>query len=310
MAVALDYSAGFPGGSAVKVAASGVVRYVGTPGRTKNITASEYRDMTANGVGVALVYENRTGDSAGGYAAGVTAAQAARADANNVGFPTNRPIYFAIDSDQGATPPAVVAAYLDGAASVLGKANTGVYGQYSVIEQCVPSHAAYGWQTAAWSGGKRSAKAALYQRIGTVVVGGIGCDINDILVTDWGQHSYAGASGTTTSSQEDEMAFGAQAAAGTGQHVDIATVGCKNLRIHCSFNHVVKVRAVLFYKDTGGNPQGDGAGGGYDGEFRKPAEHWDWAPNRPGPMAIPAGATTCTVLYDADSPFYVSAAVA
>jgi hypothetical protein len=110
-------------------------------------------------------------------------------------------------------------------------------------------------------------------------------------------------------SQEDDMAFGTPAPAGTNEHVDFAVAGCKALRIHTSFGHVVKVRAVLFYKDTGSNPQGDGAGGGYDGEFRTPKEAWDWAPNRPGPMTIPANATTCTVLYDADHPFFVSAAV-
>jgi hypothetical protein len=189
---ALDYSAGRPTGAAVKAARHvGVVRYVGTPGRTKNITKAEYQDMDRNGIGVALVYENRAGDAAGGWNAGVNAAKLARADADSVGFPRDRPIYFAVDSDQvTAANFAAVSAYLDGAASVLGTiARVGVYGEYDVIEKNVGTHARYGWQTAAWSGGKRSSKAHLFQRLGQIYVGGIQVDVNEILAADWGQHN-------------------------------------------------------------------------------------------------------------------------
>ncbi|MGW3992231.1 glycoside hydrolase domain-containing protein [Amycolatopsis sp. NPDC004772] len=191
MATALDYSAGRPSADAVvKAGHSGVIRYIGTPGRTKNITKTEYADMTAKGVGVALVYENHAGDAAGGFAAGQTAARLARADADSIGFPSDRPIYFAVDSDQvTAANFAAVSAYLDGAASVLGSIDrVGVYGEYDVIEKNVGPHARYGWQTAAWSGGKRSSKAALFQRLGQIYVGGIQSDVNDILAADWGQH--------------------------------------------------------------------------------------------------------------------------
>jgi hypothetical protein len=192
MATALDYSAGRPSADAVRAAGHvGVVRYIGTPGRTKNITPAEYRDLTSKGVGVALVYENHAGDAADGYAAGQTAARNARADANNIGFPSTRPIYFAVDSDQvTAGNFAAVSAYLDGAASVLGSvARVGVYGEYDVVEKNVGTHAHYGWQTAAWSGGKRSPKGALYQRLGQIYVGGIQADVSDILASDWGQHN-------------------------------------------------------------------------------------------------------------------------
>jgi hypothetical protein len=194
MPTIIDYSAGRPSGAAVKNNGhAGVIRYVGTPGRTKNITKAEYADMAANGRGVALVYENHAGDAGGGFAGGVTAARTARADADAIGFPSNRPIYFAVDSDQVTSGQFLAAmAYLDGAASVLGRPRVGVYGEYDIVEMALPGHAAYGWQTAAWSKGKRSAKAALFQKIGTVVVGGIACDENDVLNTDWGQHNFTG----------------------------------------------------------------------------------------------------------------------
>jgi hypothetical protein len=191
MPTALDYSAGRPTGAAVKAAQhAGVVRYAGTPGRTKNITKAEYQDMDRNGIGVALVYENHAGDAAGGHPAGQAAAFAARKDADAIGFPVSRPIYFAVDSDQVTTGQfAAAMAYLDGAASILGRDRVGVYGEFDVIEMAVGNHARFGWQTAAWSKGKRSAKAVLFQQIGTVVVGGIASDVNQILAADWGQHN-------------------------------------------------------------------------------------------------------------------------
>src|SRR5437879_1703556 len=94
----LDYSAGRLTGRQIRDAGYDfVVRYVGTPGRTKNIAPDEYRDLVASGVAVALVYENVAEDALGGRVAGRGAALAARADADNVGFPRDRPIYFAVD---------------------------------------------------------------------------------------------------------------------------------------------------------------------------------------------------------------------
>jgi hypothetical protein len=198
MATALDYSAGRLTAATIKAAGhAGVARYVGTPGRTKNITKAEFEELSRNGVGVALVYENHTGDANGGFSAGVTAARAAQADANSIGWPVFRPIHFAIDSDQvTALDFQEVSAYLDGAASVLGGIDhVGVYGEYDVIERNVGSHARYGWQTVAWSGGRISSKAGLFQRLGQIYVGGLQVDVNSILAADWGQHN----------AQEDDM---------------------------------------------------------------------------------------------------------
>ncbi|MEV8610120.1 glycoside hydrolase domain-containing protein [Amycolatopsis sp. NPDC051373] len=201
MATVLDYSTGRPSGAAVAGRGhAGVVRYIGTPGRPKNLTRAEFLDLDAHGVGVALVYENHGGDAAGGRSAGVVAAQTARADADACGFPRDRPIYFAVDSDQvTAAQFDAVMAYLDGVASVLGSVVlVGVYGEYDVIEQAVGPHARYGWQTAAWSHGKKSGKAALYQKLGTVEVDGVDCDESDVLADDWGQHNYQGATAPST----------------------------------------------------------------------------------------------------------------
>jgi hypothetical protein len=109
--------------------------------------------------------------------------------------------------------------------------------------------------------------------------------------------------------EDDDMGFGRPCPAGTNQHADIAVAGCTALRLHCSFNQFVNVRAVLFYADTPkGSAEAAGVGGGYDGEFRTPRQTWRWDQNRPGPLEIPEHATSCTVLYDAQHEFFLSAA--
>lgn len=187
----LDYSGGYPGAAAIRRAGyGGVIRYLRKEGtsRVQPITGAELADMRAHGLAVALVYQAiRTERILGGRAAGAHDARWAQARAAELGAP-DAVIYFAADRDiVGTAQLATVLAYLDGAAGVLGKSRVGVYGEYDVIEAAVPAHATYGWQTAAWSGGRRSKRAHLYQRTGQPLVGGIPVDINDVLQQDWGQ---------------------------------------------------------------------------------------------------------------------------
>ncbi|MEU5847466.1 glycoside hydrolase domain-containing protein [Saccharopolyspora shandongensis] len=117
----LDYSTGPPSPSAAKAAGFDfVMRYVGTPGRWKNITAGEYRDMTGAGVGVALVFENRAGDALADRAAGARNARAALDDARSFGWPDDLPIYFAVDQDMTTeSQMRTVVEYMRGAGDVL-----------------------------------------------------------------------------------------------------------------------------------------------------------------------------------------------
>lgn len=182
MATGLDYSAGRISGRAVRDAGhSFVIRYVGTPGRTKNIKAAEYADLVANGVTVWLVYENGTEDAMGGFRGGVVAAQAARADAAAIGYSTG-PIFFCADRHLAPGEVGTALAYLDGAASVLGRGSVGAYGFSEFINPARDGgHAAFFWQC-----GSRSAVRPgvhVYQRNnGTASVDGIQCDLNDLLI--------------------------------------------------------------------------------------------------------------------------------
>jgi len=107
--------------------------------------------------------------------------------------------------------------------------------------------------------------------------------------------------------QEDDMAFGRTCPAGTNAHADMAVADCRKLRLHSSWGQKLVVHDILFYGDTGPNPAGTGVGGGYDDD-NNGGRPWTFDPNRPGPIDIPAGATTVTVRYDAAHDFFLSAA--
>lgn len=192
MAQVLDYSAGFPGALAiVRAGYVGAVRYIGLPGRTKCTNRNEFEDFSRAGVGMALVFEEAAGNWRKGTAQGRLDGQRARDHANSIGFPADRPIYMAIDQDVVTEAEfAAMIDYLRGAGESLGGTYvTGVYGEADVIDRARDAKAAsWFWQTKAWSQ-KRVTAAHLLQLIGTVYVGGIGCDINDVLADDWGQHN-------------------------------------------------------------------------------------------------------------------------
>jgi hypothetical protein len=191
----LDYSTGFPGAAAIKRAGYvGAVRYIGFPGRPKCTTRDELAEFDTHRIGMALVFENNITDWRGGFGAGQVSGSRARDHANAIGFPADRPICMAVDQDVVRTREFdTMVEYLRGAGDSLGGANvTGVYGEADVIDRARDAGVAmWFWQTAAWSHGRRTS-AHLYQRIGTVIVGGIECDLNDVQTPDWGQHNYQG----------------------------------------------------------------------------------------------------------------------
>lgn len=191
----LDYSAGRPGAAAIKRAGfGGAVRYIGFPDRVKCTTSAELADFTRNGLGMALVYEDHAEDWLGGFARGREAGRRARDHANRIGFPRDRPIYMAVDRDvvTGGEFTTMVE-YIRGASQTLGGISvTGVYGEHDVCVRVRQAGVArWFWQTRAWSGTppRLFPGRHLFQRAGTIEVNGIGCDINDVLQADWGQHT-------------------------------------------------------------------------------------------------------------------------
>jgi hypothetical protein len=162
--------------------AIGVIRYFSTD-PTKDLQASEVTAYPAAGLKIGTVYETTAGRATAGQAAGVADARAAEAERVRVGLPTGHIHYFAVDSDVSW---AAVAPYFAGAASVIGKSAVGVYGGVNVIDGAAAAGYHWLWQTAAWSAGRVSAHALLYQN-GSTTLGG-GADINTVLAADWGQY--------------------------------------------------------------------------------------------------------------------------
>jgi hypothetical protein len=191
----LDYSEGKPGAAAIKRAGyGGAVRYIGFPSRVKCTNAAELADFTRHGLGMALVYEDHAEDWLGGFARGREAGSRARSHANQIGFPRDRPIYMAVDRDVVTSGEfATMVEYIRGAAQTLGGIRvTGVYGEYDVCVRVQRAGVArWFWQCRAWSGTppRLFPGRHLFQRAGLTRVNGIGCDINDVLQRDWGQHT-------------------------------------------------------------------------------------------------------------------------
>jgi glycoside hydrolase-like protein len=172
----LDYSAAKIPGSVIKAAGySGVIRYIDSPNRlsTKHTSSAEYRSHLDAGLQVQLVMQTTTTASTGGFVVGVEHAQRALAGANMLNYPG--PIYFTNDRPELPNPLAWKA-YLDGAASVIGKSRVGAYGFRNAMDAAV-GHANWFWQA-----GRRSDVASFvhfWQDNNTqVTVSGITCDRN------------------------------------------------------------------------------------------------------------------------------------
>ena len=222
MTEGVDFSTN-PSGAAIAAAGkSFVVRYVPYGGQTKGLTAAQLADYRANNLAVALVMETTTQRALGGviipdvddaYAASlgiarpahITPDYAGAADAwyadtqvRALGFPANQPVYFAVDFDANvgqrtitATDPDrrdELAAYLRGAAGSITLARVGVYGSFWVVEWAFANGlVTFGWQTYAWSGGRVSARAQLYQYRNAVTLAGTTLDLDRSQAVNFGQ---------------------------------------------------------------------------------------------------------------------------
>jgi len=182
-----------PSGATVRAAGYvAVIRYLKKHGASgvHVLTAHEYADKVAHGVSVALIYEAPHPDRMlGGRNAGINDATWALAQARACGIANPRCIYFTCDFDVQPAQYATIDAYLAGAAAQIALGRVGLYGGVGIIKHAQAHHSAHWfWQTLAWSRGQQAPGIHLLQRTGTVTVGGVDCDVNEIRRTDFGQH--------------------------------------------------------------------------------------------------------------------------
>lgn len=174
-----------------------VVRYISSDpandSNGKNLLPGECGALLAAGIRVCVVSEEGGGQRLlAGNSGGVADAKHANAVVAGLKMPSI-PVYFAADWDAAPGQQALINAYLDGAASVIGHARTGIYGGYWPLSRALTAGAcAWGWQTLAWSGGLWDSRAVMRQGLG-ISVGGVQADVDtevkghDALVDDYGQ---------------------------------------------------------------------------------------------------------------------------
>jgi hypothetical protein len=169
-----------------------VARYLSYDTTGKDLSAGEAADLTAAGLDLVVVWEWGAQDALQGYGLGVQHAQAADGEAQGVGQPAGRPIYFAVDFDAQPSDQGAIDAYFDGVASVIGHDRTGVYAGYGPVSRLFDDgKVAWGWQTYAWSYGQWDPRAQLRQIQNGIGPGGE-MDEDQSMVDDFGQWGPAG----------------------------------------------------------------------------------------------------------------------
>ncbi|MET7771170.1 DUF1906 domain-containing protein [Nocardia sp. NPDC005366] len=197
----IDYAGGVPDAAAIRDAGHiGVIRYVSDrrPGAEwmegKPLRASEVDALHEAGLTIVSNYQYGKGPTAdwrGGLEAGKRHATRGLELHRQAGGPDDRPIYASIDDNPSAVDFAtMIAPYLLGWESVLGRGNVGVYANSPTIELArVAGLGSWYWQHN-WGTPKGFVHpvAHLHQfEIDKRAVDGVGVDLNSILRPEYGQ---------------------------------------------------------------------------------------------------------------------------
>ncbi|WP_068163365.1 DUF1906 domain-containing protein [Rhodococcus phenolicus] len=201
----VDYSADVPSPQSIRAAGHiGAIRYVSDrrPGAewmlAKPLTESEATDLTDSGLEVVSCYQfgkAETADWRGGFDAGVKHATRGLELHRAAGGPDDRPIYASIDDNPSPLDFAtMIAPYLLGWQSVIGRENTGVYANSPTIDLAAAAQlGSFYWQHD-WGTPKGYVHplANLHQLPGQKdAIDGIGIDVNHVLTADYGQWSLS-----------------------------------------------------------------------------------------------------------------------
>lgn len=179
-----DYSFARPALSDVKAAGYvGIARYLAPLPNAKVLTADELAEAHALGLSALIVWETTASRAADGADAGTRDRDRANAMADGLGWPADRPVFYAVDFDAN---PNEVRPYFEGVQG--GPRPVGVYGGIRVVDTMLSEGlASFAWQTVAWSAGQVSDLAHLYQRLTPTVPNPVeATDENVALQDDYG----------------------------------------------------------------------------------------------------------------------------
>ncbi|HZE41567.1 MAG TPA: glycoside hydrolase domain-containing protein [Stackebrandtia sp.] len=201
----VDYSYDRPSPSGLSdYGAKFAVRYL-SYNDDKNMSKSEVGKLNDAGLFVVSNWENESGDALKGRDSGATFATEADRLHRAAGGGDDRPIYFSVDFDATADQLSTCYAYLEGAASVIGKERVGVYGGRRVVDYMAGKGIQWLWQTYAWSGfPSESARKdpddphwrqglSMQQYDNNVTIAGGACDRDRAMSDDYGQWKIADA---------------------------------------------------------------------------------------------------------------------
>lgn len=145
------------------------VRYLVPSRYSKALTADEVTALSAVGLRIGCVWETTASRASHGASAGLSDGQEAKKLAVDLGVPEDAVIYFAVDYNAPKTDYYKIAAYLISAAAKIRPYRVGVYGSFAVVEEMHRLGVAEAfWQCVAWSDGKISEHANIYQKNGNV----------------------------------------------------------------------------------------------------------------------------------------------
>lgn len=158
------------------------IRYLVPKTFSKHLSKEEAEILTAHKFKIGCVYETSGISARGGYASGKRDAMSALNCAKDLNLPKNACIYFAVDYEPVTTEDYyAISNYFIGIASIIQEYKIGVYGCYDVIEWLFRQKICNCfWQCVAWSYGKISEHATMYQRKGNAYMCGVYVDLNDI----------------------------------------------------------------------------------------------------------------------------------
>jgi hypothetical protein len=155
-----------------------VVRYLCPTGFSKLLTLNEAEIITNANLNIVSVFETTAGRTRKPSNA-IDDARIANQAAIDAKQPKGTVIYFAVDYEAISTDMDLIESYLKQAQEQISGYYVGVYGSYNVIEEMYKRKACnYFWQTYAWSGGKVSYHANLYQYENALHANGIDYDLD------------------------------------------------------------------------------------------------------------------------------------
>lgn len=190
------------------------MRYVGPGTSPKHLTVAEADALKRAGLSLVTLVEGATGDPKGGFSVGVSHARQAVEMLKARGFPTNRPMYFAIDYDVSSSAWPAAREYLRGAASVIGAGLVGIYGEHdAMVWAARDGVAAWFFQTYAWSGGRWFAGNHVEQYHNGVSLAGGTVDLcrnKKVDFGQWGQSQINGGGDVAESEYDRNTAWRVQ----------------------------------------------------------------------------------------------------